>query len=951
MSAVNLPPANPTAGSGALDEQVEALAGEVLHLLRVDPRLALATADRMLQLAGREPRLAARATWSRAHALVNLGRHAEASEHYRKAATAYRALGESLLAARTGLGHVDTLMRRGRYAEAMTVGKAARATLVRHRDLRSVVRLDTNLANILHRTDRPMLALRAYDRARRGANQLGDEPGARLIQFNRANVLTSLGRHAEAEVDYLVVRSGAEAAGESRVVALVDYSLGYLQLQRSDYGGAFATLELARSAFEGLSDHDYLAPCHLDLAELLLEINAFPRARQHARRARMLYEQQGLRYESGKATLFLAMSELGAGEDARARELMAEAAAIFRREGNAVYASLCDLYRGELARRAGQSEVADRAFARAEECFTAEKFTLRAAAAALRRGSLAIGRGDTGEAAEHLGRARRLMRRRRSPWLLAQHDHLVGRMHMAAGKPELARRHVRRAVGRIEQVRRRISLDEFRLSYAADKAPVYADLVDLTLGTKAGPAQVREAFGIVEQSRSRALVDLLAGRLGAATGRVDPGAKKLLSRIEKLRGEVNWLAGSGENERGRRDERLIEADRAEIESREMEIADLMQRLAHRDRRLGALAEGETITLEEVQAALAGDTVLVEYFLTGELARAFVVTRGQARVVELAASPRQITAAIERLRFHIEKWGYGDDYGRAREALMAAGTRAHLDRLADLVWRPLAVDAERLIIVPHGVLHSLPFHALPFSMGDECLIDRSEVSYLPSASTLRYLRRNGAMANDGADPSVLVVGVEDERIPKVEEEIARVRGLFARGQVLRAGEARIADFRSQAAAADYVHVAAHGIFREDDPHFSALRLADGWLSVYDLYGLDLKARLVSLSACQSGRSWVGGGDELVGLVRGFLHAGARSLLVSLWPVHDATTAQLMAVFYGALRAGSPPAAALRQAMDEVRAEHPHPYHWAPFVWIGWPEQEQESATRPKSGRAG
>jgi CHAT domain-containing protein len=181
--------------------------------------------------------------------------------------------------------------------------------------------------------------------------------------------------------------------------------------------------------------------------------------------------------------------------------------------------------------------------------------------------------------------------------------------------------------------------------------------------------------------------------------------------------------------------------------------------------------------------------------------------------------------------------------------------------------------------------------------------------------------------------VLVVGVEDERIPKVEEEIERVRGLFARGEVLRSEGASMAEFRARAAAADYVHVAAHGVFRADDPHFSALRLADGWLSVYDLYGLELKAELVSLSACQSGRSWVGGGDELVGLVRGFLHAGAASLLVSLWPVNDSTTADLMVAFYRALRSGTAAPAALRTAMQSVRAEHPHPYHWAPFVLIG------------------
>jgi CHAT domain-containing protein len=313
-----------------------------------------------------------------------------------------------------------------------------------------------------------------------------------------------------------------------------------------------------------------------------------------------------------------------------------------------------------------------------------------------------------------------------------------------------------------------------------------------------------------------------------------------------------------------------------------------------------------------------------------------VTRETERLVRLPADPAAIGQEIERLRFHIEKWGYGEEYRRGRDALLLAGARAHLDRLSDLVWRPLAVQAERVLVVPHGPLHSLPFHALPLEPGavSPLLVDAAELTYLPSASTLRYLRAPANHGSAGAPgASVLVVGVEDERIPKVEEEVERVRGLFAHGEVLRAAGASMAEFRARAAAADYVHVAAHGVFRADDPHFSALRLADGWLSVYDLYGLELKAELVSLSACQSGRSWVGGGDELVGLVRGFLHAGAGSLLVSLWPVNDSTTADLMVAFYRDLRSGTPAPAALQRAMQAVRSEHPHPYHWAPFILIG------------------
>jgi CHAT domain-containing protein len=131
----------------------------------------------------------------------------------------------------------------------------------------------------------------------------------------------------------------------------------------------------------------------------------------------------------------------------------------------------------------------------------------------------------------------------------------------------------------------------------------------------------------------------------------------------------------------------------------------------------------------------------------------------------------------------------------------------------------------------------------------------------------------------------------------------------------------------------IHLATHGVFREDDPHFSALRLADGWMSLYDFYGLRVKADLVCVSACQSGRNWVGAGDELVGLARGFLHAGASTLVVSLWPVQDDSTARLMEIFYRGIRGGMEVEHALRNAMLEVREESPHPYHWAPFVLIG------------------
>jgi len=137
--------------------------------------------------------------------------------------------------------------------------------------------------------------------------------------------------------------------------------------------------------------------------------------------------------------------------------------------------------------------------------------------------------------------------------------------------------------------------------------------------------------------------------------------------------------------------------------------------------------------------------------------------------------------------------------------------------------------------------------------------------------------------------------------------------------------------------DVLHLATHGLFRPDNPFFSVLKLADGWVDVRTLYQLRLAARLVVLSACESGAGQVRGGDEVIGLARGFLAAGAQTLLVSLWNVHDATSAWLMDHFYRALvtpsARGESAADALRAAQCAAIRTGQHPYFWASFLVIG------------------
>jgi CHAT domain-containing protein len=124
-----------------------------------------------------------------------------------------------------------------------------------------------------------------------------------------------------------------------------------------------------------------------------------------------------------------------------------------------------------------------------------------------------------------------------------------------------------------------------------------------------------------------------------------------------------------------------------------------------------------------------------------------------------------------------------------------------------------------------------------------------------------------------------------------------------------------------------------LFRRDNPMFSSIRLGDSHTSLFDLYQIPLSAELVTLSGCSTGLNAVVGGDELVGLMRGLLHAGAQGILVSLWDVHDRSTSEFMTAFYRRLQSVENKAEALRAAMRELRDDYPHPYYWAPFILVG------------------
>jgi CHAT domain-containing protein len=273
--------------------------------------------------------------------------------------------------------------------------------------------------------------------------------------------------------------------------------------------------------------------------------------------------------------------------------------------------------------------------------------------------------------------------------------------------------------------------------------------------------------------------------------------------------------------------------------------------------------------------------------------------------------------------------------------LEANIRGILSRFYQELFAPLLENEalkgiRRLVIVPHGPLHYLPFQAL--YNGREYLLEEYEVSYLPGANFLRYCADSSAGAS-GRPLSVAAIGYSSQgKLPYTLEEAAAVAGIWGAEAVLE-NQATLERFRQLAASHQVLHLATHGDFRPDNPLFSGLSLADGWLTTLDVFNMRLKASLVTLSGCQTGRSVVGGGDELLGLMRSFLSAGATSLVATLWAVEDRSSARLMEAFYQRLAGGETKGAALRGAQLELQrsegenAGFSHPYFWAPFFLVG------------------
>jgi CHAT domain-containing protein/tetratricopeptide (TPR) repeat protein len=504
----------------------------------------------------------------------------------------------------------------------------------------------------------------------------------------------------------------------------------------------------------------------------------------------------------------------------------------------------------------------------------------------------------------------------------ARSRYVEGLMNEMQGNNDVALAQYLKAVDTLERDRRALRDERSRGTFLEDRIGFYYAPVQQLLERR----RYADAFELLERSRSRAMADMLASRKVALAR---PEEQKLFAetvalraRIAASQSELFELAAAPEPAKhGPRMATL----QSQIRNLEADQQKLAGRIAAEAPRLQELVVAKPATLQALQQSMREERYeMLQYLVLEHAVIVWHIGPDSVFVRNVFLPRTELMKKVGALQRSLADRNAKFDETTARELFLFLLQPA-LPRFR----------SERLVIIPHEDLGKIPFQALQDPSDGRFFGERFQISYAPSASVLLGLKRSpgslGGRLLAVADPGIAAAG----------PEVLAIAKLFPGGsKVVTDGLAREVDVKAWVRDFDVIHLSVHGKFDAGEPLLSYLNLGsgggdDGKLTAAEMFGLPLeKSRLVVLSACETGRAEATHGNEILGMVRALIYAGAGTLVLSYWEVDSAATALWMQSFYRAAQSRPLPDAA-RAALIQVKArpEYSHPYYWAAFTMIG------------------
>jgi CHAT domain-containing protein/tetratricopeptide (TPR) repeat protein len=747
----------------------------------------------------------------------------------------------------------------------------------------------------------------------RETKQAGREAG---VIEKRAGLLQKAGRYAEAAALYDQLLKTAVANADLPLEASIESDLGTLHMLQGTYGTSARHLERSIELYQKLNEPFLEAPAWILLAEIDLQTDMQDGASDALANARALARKSGFKLAALMVDVLSAWQGVMTGKGSPGDVEKSLNALLDSPDAkDPVWHDMILLLLAMFRAEAGIPDSGDAQLSSADPFFRAISLMLD--------GQLLLKRAD------HEGA--------RATWLRALESHpnndiraglngLIGATYLVDGQRDKGIQYFTKAASAIELTVDDVKVEEMLAGYLGSNRRWYFDLLIEAL---VQDGHWRDAFGQSERARARAFLRMVGNhRLNTERG-ADP---RLVREAEILRNDIT----TREHRPGARGGELARA-REHYET-------LLTRVKVSNPEYASLTNVEPLRLEEVQNELAPETTLISYFVSPNGVHAWVIDRGDAHYARLPIDREGLQRIV--------CWAQSLRSPPAARGVRLPGEcddAATSDEAFEWLIRPIHawIHGPKLILIPHGVLHYVPFAALHDRAKGRYLLDDFTLTYAPSASALRFLRAK----ESAVDGKALVLGdpvTASGRLAGAAQEAAAVARLLHTTPHL-GSDAREALLYELHGTTDLVHLAAHGIYDAANPLFSRIELApggahDGNLTVQDiLSSVDFTGvNLVVLSACQSAVGARSGGDEVVGLTRALLYAGTPGVISTLWNIDDAASAELMEEFYRGLAGGTSVAGALRQAQLAVKVRHPDPAYWAAFTLNGDPQGRWKQA---------
>jgi CHAT domain-containing protein/tetratricopeptide (TPR) repeat protein len=742
-----------------------------------------------------------------------------------------------------------------------------------------------------------------------------------------------MGEYQHALAAYEKARAGLQDRKDDEYYTLFnEIAITYTNLGR--YEDALAANLIALEGRERLGDAYFIGISHSNIGDAYFALGQYERAIEHYEQCFKLCGQAGEKRSVAVALGQLAQAWMAAGDPRRAlgyaereleltREIRTEhlESVALRHIGDA-YASLGDLDES-LRHQQLALEMSREAGALADQAATLASIV-----------DLRLRLDQAVEARTLAAQCLNLARQTRSPELEWQAHALLARAARAGGDTNGAVDHLYASVGIIDSVRGRVRTDSGKIGYLDSRQAVYHELADVLHER----GRHSDALEIAEAARGRAFSDLLA----AQRLELEPDAAASLAAIREAEA---FLRAQEQNAAA--DEPLDARTAQTRAATEAQLAGKLRALRSEQPELASLIAVEPVGAREIAAIAARlDATFVEFLVTERRLLIWVI-RPSGEIAAKAVSLGR-GALREKVRaLHERMNGL-----TAQELRQPDAIRGQLAELYRWVIAPVADQLPReanelVYVIPHDALLLVPFSALIDETGDY-VVKRHTLASVPAANVLRYTATKLQHVVSAGRPHLLALADPEppqdaalEALPGARREVEQLGRRFPtdRRLTLMGERATEANAKRLSPGQTIVHFAVHGLIRDDRPWESALILTpgdgeDGYFKVPEIFGLDLRADLVTLSGCSTGLGRISG-DGIVGLSRALIYAGSPSVLVSQWDVSDVSTAYLMERFYAAMTAGDGKARSLRTAQLATLKRYPHPALWAAFTLVGEP----------------